>query len=60
VEAFTHAFCDNCGTIQPVVCEHLTSPDTSGKFLGVAVVCKCGNIIATVYKPRSVRLVTQS
>jgi hypothetical protein len=54
MEDFTHAYCDTCSAIQPVIQESLTGPDTSGKFIGGDLLCnECRSIIATLYKRKA-------
>jgi RNA recognition motif-containing protein len=54
MEDFTHAYCDMCSAIQPVIQESLTGPDTSGKFIGGDLLCnECRSIIATLYKRKA-------
>jgi hypothetical protein len=49
---FTHAYCENCRLIRPVIREGLAgSSDKTGQFVGGDVLCgECRSVIATVYK----------
>jgi hypothetical protein len=45
---FTHAYCEPCGTIRPVIRKPLQPVE--GEYAGGDLVCgECRNIIATVY-----------
>jgi hypothetical protein len=48
---FTHAYCDNCGAIKPVMRERLLREDSGGNFAGGHILCEdCRFVIVTVYK----------
>jgi hypothetical protein len=48
---FTHAYCDNCGTIKPAIRKSLEAVDDEENFAGGDVLCgECRFIIASVYK----------
>jgi len=34
-----HAYCESCGTVQPVTIEPLEQPDTTGRYRGGDMVC---------------------
>jgi hypothetical protein len=52
MKILSHAYCDTCASIQPVVVEPLDHADTTGRFRGGDMVCTvCGTIIRTVYEP---------
>lgn len=54
-EMFSHVFCDNCKTIQPVKFEGYWNTDISESFLGGDLICQsCAFIVATLYRPESV------
>ena len=49
---FTHAYCDNCDTIMPVIKEPLQGVSACGAYSAGDIVCKkCYSIIATVFIP---------
>jgi hypothetical protein len=51
---FTHAYCETCNAIRPVIQESLTGPDTSRKFIGGDLLCnECRFIIATLYERKA-------
>jgi hypothetical protein len=48
---FTHAYCENCRLIRPVIQEGFADPDKTGVFVGGDLLCaECRSVIATVYK----------
>jgi hypothetical protein len=50
---FTHAYCDNCGAIKPIMREILRRQDDGGNFAGGHILCEdCRFVIVTVYKKR--------
>lgn len=49
----THAYCENCRSIQEVRHEGLDSKDVTGNYLGGDVCCNtCNWIVATMYRKK--------
>ena len=48
---WSHAYCSNCGEIQPVSVNDVGADDVSGRFVGADVICSmCNYVVATVYR----------
>src|SRR6185369_15718411 len=48
----SHAWCDCCGSIEPVIYDHMPGTDVNGEYTGTDICCRtCKLVIATVYRP---------